>query len=77
MVYYQQNYNPGDVTLGQWLNKKTDTALDPCPDKTCNRPLVDHYELLSHGETRLQVAMERSLIPVEEGKIVSSAFVRS
>lgn len=61
-MYYQED----DQTLGQWINQKADSAFQPCH---CGKPLVSHYELLSHGETRLQVAMERSA-PSDDSKIV-------
>ena len=54
-TYYQR---AEDMTLGQWILHKAETANDKCPNKACSLPNVAHYEVLVHRETRLQIAME-------------------
>jgi 1-phosphatidylinositol-3-phosphate 5-kinase len=60
-TYYQRGE---DMTLGDWILQKAETANEKCANKACSLPNVAHYEVLVHRETRLQIASPSPLSPL-------------
>lgn len=56
-------YGNNDCTLGQYLEALALHAGQPCPNKACTRIMLHHFQVLVHGDTRLQIAMDQFLCP--------------
>jgi 1-phosphatidylinositol-3-phosphate 5-kinase len=56
-------YQPGDSTVGQYLENLAVEALTRCPSKTCERLLLFHFRLFVHDNRRLQLAMDQFPCP--------------
>jgi 1-phosphatidylinositol-3-phosphate 5-kinase len=56
-------YQPGDSTVGQYLENLAVEALSRCPSKTCERLLLFHFRLFVHNDRRLQLAMDQFPCP--------------
>ncbi|WVQ85092.1 hypothetical protein IAT38_007256 [Cryptococcus sp. DSM 104549] len=71
-------YQPGDQTIGQFLESLAASAADHCPSKTCERLLLFHFHLLVHGERRLQIAMDQFPCPSpgHEDQIITWSYCR-
>ncbi|WVO12616.1 hypothetical protein L204_100221 [Cryptococcus depauperatus] len=71
-------YQPGDRTVGQFLEDLTLTAGERCTVKTCERLLLFHFYLLVHGERRLQIAMDQFPCPSpgHEDQIITWSYCR-
>ncbi|WVQ72779.1 hypothetical protein IAR50_002339 [Cryptococcus sp. DSM 104548] len=71
-------YQAGDQTVGQFMETLTATALEPCPSKTCERLLLFHFQLLVHGERRLQIVLDQFPCPSpgHEEQIITWSYCR-
>ncbi|WWC70740.1 uncharacterized protein I206_104691 [Kwoniella pini CBS 10737] len=71
-------YQPGDRTLGQFLEELAINAAQRCTSKTCERLLLFHFQLLVHGERRLQIAMDQFPCPSpgHEDQIITWSYCR-
>ncbi|ODO05657.1 hypothetical protein I350_04716 [Cryptococcus amylolentus CBS 6273] len=71
-------YQAGDQTVGQFMETLTATALEPCPSKTCERLLLFHFQLLVHGERRLQIVLDQFPCPSpgHEDQIITWSYCR-
>ena len=56
-------YQPGDVTIGQFLENLAADAAKRCVKATCERLMLFHFKLLVHGDRRLQIAMDQFPCP--------------
>lgn len=56
-------FGEGDCTLGQYLEALALHAGQPCPNKACTKIMLHHFQVLVHGETRLQIAMDQFPCP--------------
>ncbi|OCF33504.1 1-phosphatidylinositol-3-phosphate 5-kinase [Kwoniella heveanensis BCC8398] len=71
-------YQPGDHTLGQFLEHLAADAVKRCTGKTCERLLLFHFHLLVHGDRRLQIAMDQFPCPSpgHEDQIITWSYCR-
>ncbi|WVQ96669.1 hypothetical protein IAU59_003775 [Kwoniella sp. CBS 9459] len=71
-------YQPGDHTLGQFLEGLAADAVQRCSGKTCERLLLFHFLLLVHGDRRLQIAMDQFPCPSpgHEDQIITWSYCR-
>ncbi|WWD18488.1 hypothetical protein CI109_102940 [Kwoniella shandongensis] len=71
-------YQPGDQTLGQFLEGLAADAVKRCPSKTCERLLLFHFHLLVHNDRRLQIAMDQFPCPSpgHEDRIITWSYCR-
>ncbi|WVF69167.1 hypothetical protein IAT40_003942 [Kwoniella sp. CBS 6097] len=71
-------YQPGDHTLGQFLEQLAADAVKRCTGKTCERLLLFHFHLLVHGDRRLQIAMDQFPCPSpgHEDQIITWSYCR-
>ncbi|KAK8858596.1 hypothetical protein IAR55_002825 [Kwoniella newhampshirensis] len=71
-------YQPGDQTLGQFLEGLAADAVKRCPSKTCERLLLFHFSLLVHSDRRLQIAMDQFPCPSpgHEDRIITWSYCR-
>lgn len=56
-------YAEDDCTLGQYLEKVSTEAGQACVNKTCTRIRLHHFQVLVHGKTRLQIAVDQFPCP--------------
>ncbi|WVR06352.1 hypothetical protein IAU60_003383 [Kwoniella sp. DSM 27419] len=71
-------YQPGDLTLGQFLEQLASEAVKRCPSKACERLLLFHFHLLVHDGRRLQIAMDQFPCPSpgHEDQIITWSYCR-
>lgn len=71
-------YQPGDQTVGQFLENLALVAPDQCTSKNCERLLLFHYHLLVHGQRRLQIAVDQFPCPSpgHEDQIITWSYCR-
>jgi len=71
-------YQPDDMTVGQFLEHLTSEAAKRCSKATCERLLLFHFQLLVHGERRLQIAMDQFPCPSpgHEDRIITWSYCR-
>lgn len=71
-------YQPDDMTMGQFLEHLTADAGKRCSKTTCERLLLFHFQLLVHGERRLQIAMDQFPCPSpgHEDRIITWSYCR-
>jgi 1-phosphatidylinositol-3-phosphate 5-kinase len=56
-------YAEDDCALGQYLERLSMAAAQPCENKTCTRIRLHHFQVLVHGKTRLQIAVDQFPCP--------------
>ncbi|WWC88696.1 uncharacterized protein L201_003609 [Kwoniella dendrophila CBS 6074] len=71
-------YQPGDQTVGQFLEELANNAVQRCNVKTCERLMLFHFHLLVHGDRRLQIAMDQFSCPSpgHEEQIITWSYCR-
>lgn len=71
-------YQPDDLTVGQFLESLTADAGKRCTKGTCERLMLFHFQLLVHGERRLQIAMDQFPCPSpgHEDRIITWSYCR-
>lgn len=71
-------YQEDDQTLGQFLGSMVANAVHRCPNPTCERLMLFHYDVLVHAERRLQIAMEHFSCPLpgHEEQILTWSYCR-
>ena len=71
-------YQPDDMTMGQFLENLTAEAGKRCSKATCERLLLFHFQLLVHGERRLQIALDQFPCPSpgHEDRIITWSYCR-
>ncbi|OZJ06649.1 hypothetical protein BZG36_00277 [Bifiguratus adelaidae] len=57
-------YQDSDITLGQYLEALCLDANKPCLSPICERPLMLHYRVYAHGNSRVTVVMEKFPCPL-------------
>ncbi|EKC97624.1 1-phosphatidylinositol-3-phosphate 5-kinase [Trichosporon asahii var. asahii CBS 8904] len=72
--YYQDD----DQSLGQFLDGMVNNAGLRCPGKNCEQLMLFHYDVLVHGERRLQIVMEQFMCPLvgHEEQILTWSYCR-
>lgn len=56
-------YAEDDCALGQYLERLSMAAAQPCANKSCARIRLHHFQVLVHGTTRLQIAVDQFPCP--------------
>lgn len=56
-------YAEDDCALGQYLERLSTAAAQPCANKACTRIRLHHFQVLVHGNTRLQIAVDQFPCP--------------
>lgn len=56
-------YMEDDCTLGQYLESLALEAAQPCPNKSCAKLQLHHFQVLVHDSTRLQIALDQFPCP--------------
>ncbi|KAJ9108261.1 hypothetical protein QFC19_002509 [Naganishia cerealis] len=71
-------YSEDDCTLGQYLETLAKEAGQPCANKTCPRINLHHFQVLVHGKTRLQIAVDQFLCPSpgNESNIITWSYCK-
>ncbi|KAL1412846.1 Mitochondrial distribution and morphology protein 12 [Vanrija albida] len=71
-------YQEDDQTLGQFLGSMVANAGHRCPNKNCDHLMLFHYDVLVHGERRLQIVMEQFMCPLagHEEHILTWSYCR-
>lgn len=71
-------YQPDDLTVGQFLESLTADAAKRCSKGTCERLMLFHFQLLVHGDRRLQIAMDQFPCPSpgHEDRIITWSYCR-
>lgn len=71
-------YSADDCTLGQYLEALAMEAGQPCANKTCARMKLHHFQVLVHGKTRLQIAVDQFLCPSpgNESNIITWSYCK-
>ncbi len=71
-------YSEDDCTLGQYIEKITASASQPCANRACPKAVLHHFQLLVHGETRLQIAMDPFPCPApgQEDQIITWSYCK-
>ncbi len=71
-------YMDDDCTLGQYIERLAQSAGHACPSKTCSKMQLYHFQVLVHGDIRLQIAMDQFPCPSPgmEDKIITWSYCR-
>lgn len=71
-------YAEDDCTLGQYLERLSMEAGHPCANKTCSRIQLHHFQVLVHGKTRLQIAVDQFPCPSpgNENNIITWSYCK-
>ena len=71
-------YMQDDCTLGQYLESLCSQASQPCSNKQCSRVKLHHFQVLVHGFTRLQIALDQFPCPSpgNEDKIITWSYCK-
>ncbi|KAJ9100526.1 hypothetical protein QFC21_003569 [Naganishia friedmannii] len=71
-------YSEDDCTLGQYLEALAMEAGQHCANKTCARIKLHHFQVLVHGKTRLQIAVDQFLCPSpgNESNIITWSYCK-
>ena len=71
-------YMADDRTIGQYLEALCAEAAQPCPNKQCTRLQLHHFQVLVHGSTRLQIALDQFPCPSpgNEDKIITWSYCK-
>ncbi|KAJ9127236.1 hypothetical protein QFC24_001474 [Naganishia onofrii] len=71
-------YSEDDCTLGQYLETLAIEAGQPCANKACTRIKLHHFQVLVHGKTRLQIAVDQFLCPSpgNESNIITWSYCK-
>lgn len=57
-------YRESDITLGQYLEEQVVESSQLCPSEICDRPMLMHYRIYSHGQRRINVVIEQFATPL-------------
>lgn len=71
-------YQPDDSSIGQFLEQLAIHAGAKCVGKACDRLMLYHFQLLVHGDRRLQIAMDPFPCPSpgHEDEIITWSYCR-
>ncbi|KAJ9122292.1 hypothetical protein QFC22_001713 [Naganishia vaughanmartiniae] len=71
-------YSEDDCTLGQYLETLAMEAGQPCANRACARIKLHHFQVLVHGKTRLQIAVDQFLCPSpgNESNIITWSYCK-
>jgi 1-phosphatidylinositol-3-phosphate 5-kinase len=71
-------YMQDDRTIGQYLETLCTEVTQACPNKQCSRLQLHHFQVLVHGSTRLQIAIDQFPCPSpgNENKIITWSYCK-
>ena len=75
-LHHVSYYQADDLTVGQFIEGFVNNGHSRCANKSCDRQLNEHVQLLVHGNRRLQIAGEEYIhpTPAREDQIVTWSY---